>query len=270
MGGYMNKKIMGPREDTAEQLQSLLDEHGFRAKKDEWTDIPDLTEMDFPVEMTRAQAKVYNDLMSDMFAEIDGGTVAPQIVLTKLLRLQQVSSGFVTVEEESKIVRLVDPKDNPKVHAVRDLMAGVSGKVIIFTLFRETVDILRDALAEYNPSTLVGGQKDVEEHKERFESDPACRAIIVQQQAGKYGHTLLGGGDCSTSIFVESSWSLDTRLQALARNHRHGQTKKVTAYSFTSSPVETAVLRALSDKETTAEGLVDRFKAIRQQALDIS
>jgi ERCC4-related helicase len=173
--------------------------------------------------------------------------------------------------EDGKEVRLVEPKANPKVQAVLDIMEEMpsDGKAIVFTMFRETVSILVNALHSYNPVTLVGGQDDIEEAKAQFESDPDCRVIVVQQQAGKYGHTLLGGGTCATTIFAENSWSLDTRLQALARNHRHGQRNVVVAHDLTASPIDRAVLEAQRAKLTNASQLVDRFKAMKKEAFKI-
>ena len=54
------------------------------------------------------------------------------------------------------------------------------------------------------------------------------RVILVQIQASKFGHTLLGDQDrmgdaCSTMIFYENSYSLDDRSQIEDRIHRIGQ-----------------------------------------------
>lgn len=266
MGGFQAKKVLGAREDTAEEFSGLLDKWCFRATKDEWTDIPALIKTRRRLSMNPMQTRVYKDLMSEMFAEIEGGTVSPPIILTRMLRLQQVSSGFVT-DDDGKIVELAKPTSNSKVQAILDILEETRGKALVFTMFRHTVTMLEKALADYKPALLVGGMDDLDAHKARFETDPECRVMIVQQQAGKYGHTLLGGGDCSTTIFAESSWSLDTRLQALARNHRHGQRNHVVVHDLPASDIEEKVLDVLNGKAVTAEQLVDAIKAMRQGKL---
>ena len=64
-----------------------------------------------------------------------------------------------------------------------------------------------------------GGMKpdEVAEQKILFNENPACRVILLQCDAAKYGHTLLGGpgedDKCRTMLFFENSYSADTRDQ---------------------------------------------------------
>ena len=64
--------------------------------------------------------------------------------------------------------------------------------------------------------------------------DPHCRVILLQCDAAKYGHTLLGGprdeDKCRTMIFFENSYSADTRDQIEDRIHRRGQTGEYVLY----------------------------------------
>ena len=58
------------------------------------------------------------------------------------------------------------------------------------------------------------------------------RIMLLQAEAGKYGHTLIGTPDdpCCTMIFFENSYSLDTRSQIEDRIHRMGATGESCLY----------------------------------------
>ena len=56
--------------------------------------------------------------------------------------------------------------------------------------------------------------------------------MLLQAEAGKYGHTLVGTPDdpCATMIFFENSYSLDTRSQLEDRIHRMGAVAESCLY----------------------------------------
>ena len=56
--------------------------------------------------------------------------------------------------------------------------------------------------------------------------------MLLQAEAGKYGHTLVGTPDdpCGTMIFFENSYSLDTRSQLEDRIHRIGTVAESCLY----------------------------------------
>jgi hypothetical protein len=132
----------------------------------------------------------------------------------------------------------------------------VAGKAIIVYTHRYTFGILKEALQEYNPAWITGGMtpEGVDEQKRRFNDDSNCRVILVQERAGKYGHTLLGQrgpNRCSTTIFFENSYSLDDRSQVEDRNHRRGQDANSVNYiDLCGTSMDRNVIRALQRKES--------------------
>ena len=101
---------------------------------------------------------------------------------------------------------------------------------------------------------------EASEQKRRFNEKTTCRLLLGQCDAVKYGHTLLGGADakdhCSTMIFFESSYSLDTRTQDEDRIHRRGQTAENCLYiDLAGSDLDRRVVRALAKKENLYEAV---------------
>ena len=56
--------------------------------------------------------------------------------------------------------------------------------------------------------------------------------MLLQADAGKYGHTLVGTPDdpCGTMLFFENTYSLDTRSQIEDRIHRMGAVAESCLY----------------------------------------
>ena len=95
---------------------------------------------------------------------------------------------------------------------------------------------------------------EVADQKIRFNEDPACRIILLQCDAARYGHTLLGGpgvdDKCRTMIFFENSYSADTRDQIEDRIHRRGQTGEAVLYiDLSGSDLDRRIVKALQRKD---------------------
>lgn len=93
MGGFNNKQIVRYRD-----LDGLIEkEHSiaFRITKEEAIDLPEQTFEVRNIEMSGKERKLYDALKRDSVAELEsGGQVSATTVLTRLLRLQQLTGGF--------------------------------------------------------------------------------------------------------------------------------------------------------------------------------
>jgi SNF2 family DNA or RNA helicase len=128
--------------------------------------------------------------------------------------------------------------------------------------------ILEEALRKWRPAWIKGGMKpdEVAEQKARFNEDPACRIILLQCDAAKYGHTLLGGpGEddrCRTMIFFENSYSADTRDQIEDRIHRRGQTGESVLYiDLSGSELDRSIVKALQRKDALYRSVFKNLRA---------
>lgn len=269
MGGYMGKQIIGTRNE--EELRQLINEYGFRATKAEYTDLPlKLPPITYEVEMSVEQSKIYKQMKKDFVTIVQGVEVEAAIVITQLLKLQQIASNFVYDENKKPIT--ISQRDNKFNTLVNDILPSIVGKAIIFTHYKHTTLKLYESLYEDYKCAIIAGKDfyknrdtNLETEKKKFNENPECRVIIVQTNTGKYGHTLLGGSSdqdkCHTSIFYENNMNLDDRIQAEDRNHRHGQTHPVTYIDLVCSVVEKSVIIALQKKLNVAKKVVDDFKS---------
>lgn len=270
MGGYMGKKVVGLRPDRASEFEEWLRSWTFRAYKADWADLPPKIQMPpREIPLSPDQLRHYREMELDFITFLKTKTgefteVEAKMTITKLNKLQQISSGFL-IDENGSAHRLCTRI--PKLEETKQIIDDTGSKVLVVAFFRESLDILTEGLAEFNPVVLRGGMSDdeVQREKARFNNDSACRVGVLQSSSHKYGHTLLGqrGHDrCHTTIFYENSYNLDDRCQMEDRNHRFGQDADCVSYNdFCCSPVEREAVLALQRKLSVVDAV---FKYARK------
>lgn len=271
MGGFMGKTVLtGPDGfKNLEELHAGMEGHVFRALKREWW--ADCPEKIYPppieFEMTKPQRRIYEDMRDDFIVELDarGTEVTVEQSVHMRLKLQQISRGFV-YDGEHNTHYIVDPGKNPALKAARAAAGMSSGKVIVFALYKPSCEMLMRELRDWNPAQLVGGMttEQVAEEKAKFNEDRSCRAIVLQEQVGARGHTLLGGdGDdrCSTTMFFENSYSLELRSQSEDRNHRFGQDRAVVYRDFSGHPGDGDIIASLQSKQLGVDEVINSIRA---------
>lgn len=261
MGGYLGRQVIGVREDTREELQRLINSCSFIAKKEDWLDLPAKIYTTRDVELTKEQQKHYRAIEKDFITKLKNDTeISVRMVISALLKMQQITSGFI-IDDNGNVHDLVDPGKNPRINEMADVIEDAGGKVLIFTHYRHSLQILREALARYNPAVLQGGMPEdlLQTMKTAFNEEDDCRVMIAQLGVGGLGHTLLGSKAvrCATTVFYENNFSLGDRLQAENRNHRIGQDQAVTYVDFLSSGIDRKVIAALQKKRDLMESMLE-------------
>lgn len=268
MGGFGGKEIVAYA--NLDELQRLIDPYSFRVLKADCLDLPPKVYQKRTVELTAEQRRLYDQMKNEMIAELgDGHQVSTTIVLTQMLRLQQIVGGFLPkptdnpdddaavtngAEQEWKI-----PGANPKLDALLEVLDDAGdGKAIVWARFRAEIDLICAALAErYGAESVVpfhGGvsEEDRRQYRKAFQ-DPASpvRFFVGQTETGGIGLTLTAA---QTVIYFSNSFSLESRLQSEDRAHRIGQAGTVTYIDLVAKDtLDGAVLQALRNKRNLAD-----------------
>lgn len=239
-------------------MRERLSRYSFIIRKEEaLPDLPAKVHDVIEVEMTPEQVQVYSDLRDTLAAEIEGeinragdkASLAVTNSLTKLLRLAQITSGFLPLQEEifdengefkvQKDLYRFDP--NPKLESLieilKDDMSDPNNKTIIWAHFVQDIRSIRARLEieGINAVTYYGATKDDDRENaiRSFNNDPNVRVFIGNQGAGGTGVNLLGydvkkngNGDNETNanhvIYYSQDWSSPKRSQSEDRAHRRG------------------------------------------------
>ena len=268
MGGWEMKEVV--RAKNTEALARAMEDSIFQAKKADWLPLlprKSMTIRDY--QMSDDQQRQYNQMEKQFLLEIaNGDIVTVEVAIAKYAKLAQIQTGFI-YDEDRIVHELVKPEENPRLNLLKQLLEEeVEGKCCVVYRHRAVLPILIKALAEYDPAWIKGQMKpdETSEQKVRFTEDPHCRVILLQCDASKYGHTLLGGprdeDKCRTMIFFENSYSADTRDQIEDRIHRRGQTGEYVLYvDMSGSDLDRRIVKALQRKDELYRSV---FKQLKQ------
>lgn len=260
MGGYMGKQIMGVQNER--RLHDILDKMSFRARKEDYLDLPEKIYKTIETELSPRQAEMYRRMRYDFFLQLEQGEVTAPLAITQLSKLMQISRGFVH-DDDGKIVELVAPEKNPVIQGILETVEATPGKVVIMTRHVYFTDMVITALekAGYKVAYIRGGMTadEVQNQKELFNNDPEYKTIVTQIEAGSMGHTLLGEKEfrCSTMIFGENVFSLEKRIQAEDRIHRIGQDRACLYVDFIGTSIDFKIVASLQKKQQLAHRVVD-------------
>jgi SNF2 family DNA or RNA helicase len=153
-----------------------------------------------------------------------------QLSVNPILALKSITSE-VTGLESGIVQTVLDEGTSAKMQAVVDHareLAHAGHKVVIWTIFTETILELERLLADLNPVSLYGqvpsgspmdgGTR--EGILKRFHEDPNCMVLIANPAAAGEGislHTV-----CHNAIYLDRSYVSTHYLQSIDRIHRLG------------------------------------------------
>lgn len=263
MGGFENKQVIAFR--NMDELVRKAHSIAFRVSKAEALDLPAETTQPLFVELDKKTRTFYKELKKEAIAELQTGeTITAQVVLTKLLRLAQITGGFVT-DEDKRIHRVGNEKLQAFEETIDDLLAA-GKKVVVFARFIAEIEAINKILEQkgidFGFITGAVSQTERGEIVEKFQKDPNCRVFVAQIQTAGLGITLTAA---DTAIFFSMDFSLANHEQAKARIHRIGQKNNVTyIYLLAKDTVDEKVFDALKAKKNVADSVVDNWRDFLQ------
>lgn len=249
MGGYGMKQVVGYQ--NMAELQDRLGSYTYQADRSV-LDLPDAIHQRIPIELGSKARKLYTALDRDFVAAVREGEITASNALVKLLRLQQLTSGWVTVEqdEQTDLVEVDTAKRDALVDLFQDLPANEP--VVVFGRFTADLRAAHDAAASAKRTSLeLSGQR------RELEDWQAGRATVlaVQIQSGGTGIDLTRARYC---VYLSAGYSLGDYEQSLARVHRPGQSRSVNYYHLVAQDtVDEKVYQALRDRKQVVESVLD-------------
>lgn len=262
LGNRSFPRIEGFR--NLEQLQKDLIPLSYRKLKTECLDLPPKVYQTRYIEMHPEQRSIYEKFKAQAMIELNSATVTSLSALTTIMKLQQIACGHV-VDDNG----MTHDLPNGRMDALEEILEEVSGKAIIWCVFRRDVELVRDRLIElYGKESVVtyyGGTSDDDRATalRRFsgkESDADCRWFVGTASTGGMGLTLV---DSNTTIYYSNGCKLLDRLQSEDRNHRIGQTKTVDVIDIVcTKSTDERIVKLLKGKKELASLVLDNWQEI--------
>lgn len=228
------------------QMQMIVEKYCSRVLKEDVLDLPAKIYTKRYFDLSPKQKKLYASIRDDFMAFLENGDlVTAPMIITRLLRLQQITSGYIPGDDCETMHYL---EDNPRMTALIDTLDDVNGKAIIWARFRQDINQI---MAELGPHAVrYDGSVSYEqrmENRRRFQ-DPNddARFFVANPAAGATGLTLT---EASTVIYYTNSFKLEDRLQSEDRAHRIGQKDNVRYIDLIASgTVDSRIVGALRTK----------------------
>mgnify|MGYP003341981882 FL=1 len=255
----MNKITMFkwvPKPDAREKVFTAL-QPAIRFTKAQCLDLPPVITVTREVPMTPQQNKYYRLLKEQMLAQAAGEVISAVnagVVVSKLL---QISCGAAYTDDKE----VVEFDAAPRLNVLEEILEETSRKVIIFALFRSSIDTIVTYLLKkgYGVGQIHG---DVTPSKRGqiindFQTTDNIRVLVMQPQATAHGITLTAA---DTVVFFGPLMSVEQYVQCIARADRKGQdSDNVTVVHIESSPIEKKLFKAMNTKVNDSILLTDMF-----------
>lgn len=261
MGGFNRRQIVNYKD-----LDLLIKkEHSiaYRVTKKEALDLPEQTFETRYITLTPSEKKLYNTLKKESATELaNGGTISASTVLTKLLRLQQFTGGFVIADGEEKPQQIGSGKINALEDIVDDYVIDGGKKLVIFARFRAELDLIQNLLdkKKLKYGVIYGDIKlsDRGEIVKDFQENEETKVFLAQIDTAGLGITLTAADTC---VYYSVNFNYAAYSQSLARIHRIGQRNTCTYIHLTTKgTVDELIMKALHKKEDLAKTIVDDWK----------
>ena len=203
--------------------------------------------------MSDEQKRVYKDLQKQAKASLSKGTVTITHLITQIIRLHQVSCGFVGLDGGG-----LTELPSQRLPELMEILEETDGKVIIWANYRHDIQKIEAELTKVYGEESVGsyyGDVNQERRAEvinQFQNpDSPLRFFVGNTQTGGYGITLTAA---NTVVYYSNNYDLEKRLQSEDRAHRIGQTNKVTYIDLVAKgTVDEKIVKALRNKLDLAQ-----------------
>ena len=237
------------------ELQEIINAYSYRVKKVDCLDLPEKLP-DELIKVDLLENRLYKKLATE--SAILEYEILAENPLSRLIKLRQLSSGYLTYKEadEAKLLEL----KTEKLSVLEELLEGYPDdkKVVIFAEFKYSIAQISELLRKKKIRFVVldGDQKDKTIWR-KFQSDERIRVIVCQYQTASAGIDLFAS---DTIIYYEPTLRSNILEQSRDRIHRTGQKEKCSyIHLLTRGTVEVDIYRALAGYSDFSEALFTRY-----------
>lgn len=240
-----------------DKLRKLLEPHSYRVLKKDCLDLPEKIYQTRPFELSPTQQAAYDRMEDQQRILLTDGSVVAVKRLAALMKLQQITSGYVMVParpgQEPEMQYLEG--ENPRLEAFMDMVEDMDpdASVIVWARFRPEIAAIAKRLKAAG-ETFVEYHGGIDEAAREAAVDDfqagRARFFIGNAQSAGIGLTLTRAEQV---VYFSNSFNLEDRLQSEDRAHRIGQKKHVLYTDLIAQgTIDRSIVRALQNKQEVA------------------
>lgn len=249
-----------PRPGSTQMINSLISDVTMTVKKEDCLDLPPLIRQEIYVDLSGDQKKAYEAMKKDFIAYVNDAACVATLAITKALRLQQILSGYMPLDDGSENLF----KENPRLDALEELLTNLAPhhKIIVWAPFKKNHEQIGKLCEKLNirhvflTGDQTKGEKD--ETMRLFESDDSVRVCVGNQSVG-IGVNLVSS---DVAIYYSRTFNLAHDIQSEARNYRAGSEihKSITRYDLiVPRTIDEQILKALREKKEIGAELLKKI-----------
>jgi SNF2 family DNA or RNA helicase len=252
MGGPEKRFVVGYR--NQQRLNEKFRSIAYSCKMSDVADkikLPDsLPPVKRMVSLPAKDRKIMKGLNDDFIAECNNSVIAAGNVLTKMIRLQQIASGFCFTQTGPLAEKEMQELNTSKEDTLSDMLTDIGGThVVVFCVFKHDLDAVARSADKSGMKhfELSGRVNELDEWKKEG------GVFAVQIQAGAEGVDMTLANH---AIYYSLPHSLALYNQSKARLYRPGQTRPVSfTHLIAEKTIDEAMYKALMKKEDIIESI---------------
>ena len=251
--GYMGYEIKF-KKDKLPQFLEKIKPYIIRITKLDSLNLPKLSINLIPVELLGEQKRIYSSMEKEMIMLFDNQTIAVDLKITQIAKLQQICGGFI-INEDSEAHRI----GRAKIRCIKSLIKTITKPIVIFCKYLEEIKMISDELTHLKIAILNGQTKNRSNIINDFQSG-LYDVIICQIKTGGVGIDLYKS--CNV-IFYSLTYSFIDYEQALSRVHRYGQTQPVTIHLiYAKDTIDEDIYKAILSKKSISDTVLKSLKGV--------
>ena len=251
-------------------LAAKLQPYTYQVTKDECLDLPDKLQTTIWFRMTDAQESLYEKAKWQLFDEmldfnLDNPSSLP--IFRLFTALQQITCGYwrEIIKDESAHVQLHEV-DHGRLKALAEEVAKIpkDEKIIIWAKDRYSISAIVDQLASENCAQFHGGIPDRKRTEQVQLWKRKRRYFVATPSSAGHGLTL---NEARYVVFYNNGFKYSERLQAEDRNHRIGQSQKVTYLTLAcSDSIDERIEENLAKKGNVLDSFREEIQSVRDRS----
>jgi SNF2 family DNA or RNA helicase len=255
-GGFQMREVLGFKDE--EELARRYGQIAFEVSKDV-LDLPPVVENEVPVRLDRTSMRAHAELDNEMALEFGRGeTVTVSNILTKIIRQQQITSGYLPVvvtsdEDGAEPVEKIQQMNSAKFEALREILGSVRAEEPVVVFYKFNYDLMQikaaaeDLEAPRRVMVISGGRDD---HQE-WQRAEGGEVLAVQIKAGGEGIDLTRA---AYTVYYSLTYSLGDMQQSKDRTHRPGQTRTTNYYYLVADgTVDESIMTCVRTKKSIVD-----------------
>lgn len=236
---------------SKEKLIRQMQPWAIWIKKEDCLKLPDEVDIIRKITLSDAERKSYNEMQKHLVTVIEQEAIAATNALTKIVKLREITSGFL-INFEGKEQCF----GNSKVNELKAVLEELGDKqAIIWVNFQHEVDRLLKEIGADKCAQIHGRVDDKEKEVKLFVSKEK-QYLIANPASASEGLNLQ---QCHVQIFYSLSYSYADYYQCRGRTHRTGQKNNcIYIHLVAENTIDETIMDVLKNKEEAVE-LVHRF-----------